>query len=279
MEGESGVSVILNMEAMVSDLLSAAYERPINAVLSSINPVEIPDGIGFRWCENGFDLQMRFEPAQILVTRSKIAILKLQYDIYSRFLALKNLKGTSAEIQVLEDRSAPGQGYELLLFGFEEGRSPSLWVILNNSPKLNHAVHSSSFNSLKQIKSSLRIMRSLDELNSGELSLELLSSWGESFTGTIRKTNGQFRTIIVEKNMNDDVEQKLKSAKAKIYLGTIEISAWEALNLRPGQKIEFEVPESFDATLEVGGAKWAKVALNLSGDNGQIEVEEIFTQR
>lgn len=78
--------------------------------------------------------------------------------------------------------------------------------------------------------------------------------------------------VITEKLMNDNQPQ----CPLDIHLGQLELSLEEAIQLRPGMTLEFDLQEELQVTLLLAGNMWAQGRLRLSDEGAYISVERSY---
>lgn len=72
------------------------------------------------------------------------------------------------------------------------------------------------------------------------------------------------------------IKQDADSLMVQLDIGEVELSAMEAINLRPGIHIELDRPEKLLCTLRLGSAAFALAELNIREDRLILKVKEIY---
>ena len=67
-----------------------------------------------------------------------------------------------------------------------------------------------------------------------------------------------------------------KKLDCGLYLGELEMSISDLLDLRPGARIEFERPKNFQAIFQAAGGDWAKAEVTLTENGVCLEIKELL---
>ena len=91
--------------------------------------------------------------------------------------------------------------------------------------------------------------------------------------------HGSAQLVILEVHRmeHDEIESEEypQIAQARLYLGSLQLDLDALINLQPGAQIAFERPEPFEASIELGGGKWAEVDVRFDQQQVTLTVRKV----
>lgn len=115
--------------------------------------------------------------------------------------------------------------------------------------------------------------------NSTQIALKELQGMlhvGQSRSVPFHINSVQRNSKITIEILEDIMNEQTQSLPLDIYLGQVELTLDDAVRLRPGMVLEFNLSEALQVSLKVAGATWGRGVLRLGEDGAYITMENCF---